>query len=196
MNTSSTLKWASNAALRAVTVRVSRQFRASPECIFDAWLDPDEARAFLFANTNGDVIHPEMDARVGGKFRVMNRRDGEDVEHTGEYIEIDRPHRLVFSLFVQKYAQADDRVMIELAPYERGSLLVLTHELSLHNASERSRIESGWTATLDALAVVLSELVQRAPVGSFEAEAPTKRTGSYRVYEHATAANSGTRAAR
>ena len=166
MDTSSTLKWASNAALRAVTVRMSRQFTAPPECIFDAWLDPEDARAFLFANRNRDVIHPEIDARVGGKFRIMNRHDGEDVEHTGEYIEIDRPHRLVFSLFVQKYAQADDRVMIELAPYERGSLLVLTHELSLHSASERSRIVSGWTTTLDGLAVVLSELVQRAPVAS------------------------------
>jgi uncharacterized protein YndB with AHSA1/START domain len=80
-----------------------------------------------------------------------------EVEYSGEYLEIDRPQRLVFSLFVEKYAQWDDRVIVELAPVAGQSLLVLTHELSLPNPVQRSRVQRGWARILDGLAALSSE---------------------------------------
>jgi uncharacterized protein YndB with AHSA1/START domain len=93
----------------------------------------------------------EIDARVGGEFRIVRHRGREDVEYSGECLEIHRPYRLVFSLFVDKYAQRDDRVIVELAPVAERSLLVLTHELSLPNPAQRSRIQRGWALVLDRL---------------------------------------------
>ena len=157
MNLSSTIERTPSPTLRAVSVRVSRQVRAAPKRIFDAWLNADEVRTFLFVGRIGDAISSEIDARVGGGFRIVRHWDGEDVEYSGEYLEIDRPHRLVFSLFVEKYAQRDDRVIVELAPVEEQSLIVLTHEFSLRNPTERSRIERGWARVLDVLAALCSE---------------------------------------
>ena len=137
--------------LRAASVRVSRQLRALPERIFDAWLDAAEARAVLLAGGIGHVIEAEIDARVGGGFRIVGQRQGEDVEYSGEYLEIVRPQRLVFSLFVEKYAQFDDRVIVELAPIAGQSLLVLTHELSLPHPLQRSRVQRGWARVLNGL---------------------------------------------
>jgi uncharacterized protein YndB with AHSA1/START domain len=151
MNLSSAIERTLDPTLRAASVRLSRQVSAAPERIFDAWLDPEEARTFLFAGPSEDAIHCEIDARVGGGFRIVQRSGGEEVEYAGEYLEIDRPQRLVFSLFVEKYAQHDDRVIVELAPVAKQSLLVLTHELSLPNPAERSRIQRGWTVVLDRL---------------------------------------------
>ncbi len=151
MNLSSSIERTLGPTLRAVSVRVSRQVRAAPKRIFDAWLSADEARTFLFAGRLGDTISAEIDARVGGRFRIVRHWDGQDVEYSGEYLEIDRPHRLVFSLFVEKYAQRDDRVIVELAPVEEQSLIVLTHEFSLRDPTERSRIERGWLTVVDAL---------------------------------------------
>src|SRR5262249_39504198 len=66
-----------------VTVRVTHRFTASPERVFDAWLDPAKAAKFLFATPTGRMVRAEIDPRVGGTFAFVDRRDGEDVEHTG-----------------------------------------------------------------------------------------------------------------
>lgn len=155
MNLSSAIERAPGPTLRAASVRVSRQVGAVPERIFDAWLDAGQARTFLFADRVWDAISAKIDARVGGGFSVVRRRDGEDVEYSGQYLEIDRPYRLVFSLFVEKHSLHDDRVMVELAPVAGQSLLVLTHELSLPDPIERSRIRREWARVLDRLAALL-----------------------------------------
>jgi uncharacterized protein YndB with AHSA1/START domain len=151
MNLSSTIERSLSPTLRAASVRVSRGVGAAPERIFDAWLDAEQARTFLFAGRIGDAVSSEIDARVGGSFRIVRHRIGEDVEYSGEYLEIDRPQRLVFSLFVEKYAQRDDRVIVELAPVAQQSLLVVTHELSLPDPTERSRVQRDWALALDRL---------------------------------------------
>ena len=155
MNLSSAIERAPSPTLRAASVRVSRQLRVAPQRIFDAWLDAGQARAFLFADRTWGAISSQIDARAGGEFRIVRQREGEDIEYSGQYLEIDRPHRLVFSLFVEKYAQRDDRVIVELAPVAGQSLLVLTHELSLPDPAERSRVRRAWARVLDRLAALL-----------------------------------------
>lgn len=151
MNLSSAVGRTLSPTLRAASVRVSRQVRAAPERIFDTLLDAGAARSFLLAGRIGEVMSAQFDARVGGGFRIVLRRDGEDVEYSGEYLEIDRPQRLVFSLFVERYGQQDDRVIVEVAPVAEQSLLVLTHELSLPDPGERSRVQEEWATILDGL---------------------------------------------
>lgn len=139
----------------AVTARVTRRFNASAERVFDAWLDPAKAGKFLFATATGQMVRVEIDARVGGKFVFVDRRDGEDVPHTGEYLEIDRPRRLVFSLAVEKYAQDIDRVAIDIVPLASGCELTLTHEMGPAWAEHRDRIQAGWGEILEGLAITL-----------------------------------------
>jgi len=167
MNLSSTIGRSLSPTLRAASVRISRQVSAAPERIFDAWLNAEEARSFLFAGRARDAVSSQIDARVGGRFRIVRHCGGEDVEYCGEYLEIDRPYQLVFSLFVEKYAQRDDRVIIELAPVAKQSLLVLTHELSLPDPAERSRIQREWAIVLDRLgALCTAGGVTRAAISS------------------------------
>jgi uncharacterized protein YndB with AHSA1/START domain len=136
-----------------VTVQVSRRFEASAERVFDAWLDPERASKWLFAAPNGRMVRVEIDARVGGKFNFTDRRDGEDVEHVGEYIEIDRPRRLVFTFAVPKYSTVVTRVTIDIVPLASGCELTLTHDGVLPEYVEGGK--AGWTMILDGLAATL-----------------------------------------
>jgi len=137
-----------------VTVRITRSFDASPEEVFDAWLDPKKAKKFLFATPSGQMVRAEIDARVGGRFVFVDRRDGEEVEHTGEYLEIDRPRRLVFTFGVPQYTSEFTKVIIEITARSKGCDLVLIHEGVWEDYATRT--ESGWNMILDELNTTLS----------------------------------------
>ena len=139
-------------ASKRVEVRVTRRFDASAERVFDAFLDPAKARQFFFTAPGGHIVRAEIDARVGGAFRFVDRRAGEDIEHIGEYLEIDRPRRLVFRFAVPKYDATNTRVTIEIAALSAGCELTLTHELSPAWADQKDQTVQGWTMILDGLA--------------------------------------------
>lgn len=131
------------------TIQVRHTFSASPERVFDAWLDPAKAGQFLFATPTGQMVKAEIDARVGGRFLFVDRRDGTDVEHTGEYLEVDRPRGLVFSFGVPQFSPEFTRVTVEIKPQGKGCVLILTHEGVLPDYQERT--QAGWGMILDGL---------------------------------------------
>jgi uncharacterized protein YndB with AHSA1/START domain len=137
----------------APTVRVTRRFAAPPERVFDAWLNVDQARRFFFATAAGQIVRAEIDPRVGGRFVFTDRRGDADAEHVGEYLEIDRPRRLVFR-FSAGGTDAT-RVSIDITPLADGCELTLTHEMHPDWADYRDRTEAGWTKMLDGLAAVV-----------------------------------------
>jgi uncharacterized protein YndB with AHSA1/START domain len=137
------------------SVRVTRRFTASAERVFDAWLDAEKVGRWLFATPTGEMVRVEIDTRVGGRFTIVERREGEEVEHTGEYLEIDRPRLLVFTFSVPRYSNVETLVTVEIVPVETGCELTLLHERVL--PEYRDRTESGWSGILDALAGTLAE---------------------------------------
>jgi uncharacterized protein YndB with AHSA1/START domain len=138
-----------------INVRIARRFAASPRQVFEAWLNPEKARQFLFATPSGQIVRADIDPRVGGSFIFVDRRDGEEIEHTGKYLEIDRPQLLVFTLSVGKYSSNEGRVIIEIVPLESGCELTLTHVGVQMEYAERT--EAGWVDILGALAWTLGE---------------------------------------
>ena len=133
-------------------VRVTRRIAAPTEAVFEAWLDPETAGRWLFATPDGEMVRVDIDPRVGGRYEIVERRNGEDVLHTGVYEEIDRPRRLAFTLQVPKYAQNSDRVAIDVAPSDDGSELTLTQGVSAGAPASPEQIERGWAIVLAALA--------------------------------------------
>jgi uncharacterized protein YndB with AHSA1/START domain len=140
-----------------VVVRVTRRFAASAERVFDAFLDPDKAGRFMFTTPATRIVRAEVDARVGGRYLFVDRREEGDAEHFGEYLEIDRPRRLVFSFSVDRESNEADRVAIDIIPLETGCELTLTHEMKPEWADYADRTEQGWTGIIDGLARMLGE---------------------------------------
>ena len=137
----------------SATVQVRRRFTQSAERVFDAFLDPAKAGKFMFATPEGRMMRVEIDPRVGGSYVFVERRDGKDVEHRCTFVEIARPHRIVFDFIVLPDAKVSTRVSIEIEPLDSGCEVVLTHTGVL--PEYKSRTESGWSAILERLSGVL-----------------------------------------
>jgi uncharacterized protein YndB with AHSA1/START domain len=139
-------------------VRVNHHFNASPERVFDAWLDPQTTAKWLFATPTGVTTRVEIDARAGGHWIIVDRRDGEDVEHSGKYIEIDRPRKLVFTFSVPKYSALITEVTVEIEPSESGCDLTLTQTNVPDDYLGRN--EEGWTGILVGLSEYLAQYIE------------------------------------
>lgn len=135
-----------------VIVRISRRFDASPERVFDAWLDPATVGRWLFATPGGQMQRVAIDARVGGGFAIAEQRPQGLAEHFGRYLEIDRPHRLVFLFSDEESVKSGDRVSVEIVPVGNGCELTLTHAMAAEFAEYAARTETGWGTVLDSLA--------------------------------------------
>jgi uncharacterized protein YndB with AHSA1/START domain len=131
------------------TLQVTRAFAFPPERVFDAWLDPSIASRFLFATPTGEVIRVKLDPRVGGTFNIVRRDNGDEIEHVGEYLVIDRPRRLVFTFAVPRFSTQFTQVAIDIAPTTGGCTLTLTHTGVLPEWAERT--QQGWGMILGTL---------------------------------------------
>lgn len=145
-----------------MTVVVTQTMVAAPEAAFDAWLDAAHAGAWLFATPTGRIVECAMDPRVGGALRIVDRRDGEDVLHTGTYLELERPARLVFEFGVPKYSDARDRVEVAIAPRAGGCTVTLTHTLTPGMEEWADSVRQGWTDILAGLAAELERAARAA----------------------------------
>jgi uncharacterized protein YndB with AHSA1/START domain len=135
-------------------IRVTSRFRAPPERVFNAWLDPAVAGKWLFATASRPMRHVRIDARVAGSFHIAEQRNGNGAGHTGEYVEIVPRRRLVFMLRAEEHPDVRTRVTVEIAPLKSGSELTLIHEnVPPEHANET---EGRWTGILYGLGLTLT----------------------------------------
>jgi uncharacterized protein YndB with AHSA1/START domain len=134
-------------------VRVTARLDASPAEAFDAWLEPAMASTWLFAMASRPIGRVEIDARVGGAYRFVDRHHGEHIEHTGVYVEIVPPRRLAFTLGMEHSPEVVTRVTAEIAPLKKGCTLTITHENV--PAEHAIRTENRWAGMLYGLGMRL-----------------------------------------
>jgi uncharacterized protein YndB with AHSA1/START domain len=141
----------------AATVRVTRRFDAAPQRVFDAWLTPEMIGRFMFGPQLRDeeVLRIEVDPRVGGAFSFLVRRQGQEIDHVGHYLAIERPRRLAFTWGIVGESEDESRVDIEITARDGGSELVLVHHMDPKWAEYADRVRTGWTTMCDALARAL-----------------------------------------
>jgi uncharacterized protein YndB with AHSA1/START domain len=137
---------------------VTKCFAASAERVFDAWLDPDWLARWMFGPNVRDerIVRLGLEPRVGGKFSFVVNRAGQEVDHVGEYLEIKRPQRLVFTWGTRDTLPETSRIIVEIAPLKDAGELTLTHEMGPKWAGFAEQAAGSWKKMLDALATALA----------------------------------------
>lgn len=131
-------------------LRLTRRFDAPPERLFDAWTDPKLAAGWLFTTPGSEAHTSEIDLKVGGRWEIVDRRGGVDYRAIGEYLEIERPRRLVFTFGMPQFADGFSRVTVEIAPDGAGAVMTLVQEAL--PAEAIPALEQGWREMFDQLA--------------------------------------------
>ena len=128
-----------------------RRLNASPEKVYAAWTDPEKIiRWFGRSDAKADSFRAEIDARVGGRFRVSFSTNDEYYEVGGVYREVVPNRRLVFSWAWHSTPERESLVTVSLKPDGDGTLLTLHHE-QLFDQAARDGHERGWIGALDKL---------------------------------------------
>jgi uncharacterized protein YndB with AHSA1/START domain len=132
-----------------------RRIAARPSIVFEA-MTTAEGVAAWFGPDDLPVVRAEMDARIGGTYRVHFRTvDGRDHEARGEFLEVVPPRRIVMSWSWAVGGELDERgrisrVEIDLTPIGDGTELTFTHADLASEVSQKSHA-GGWGRALEKL---------------------------------------------
>ena len=135
------------------TVRFHRVLRAPPERIYRAFLDPDAMAKWLPPQGFTCTVH-QMDARVGGKFRMKftNFSTGNSHSFGGEYLEL-KPD--AFISYTDKFDDpnlpGEMKVEVALKKTFVGAEVEIT-QAGIPDVIPTEACYLGWQESLDQLA--------------------------------------------
>ncbi len=136
-----------------LTLTTTRVMKATPEAIFNAWLDPEMLAKFMQPMDGMSVPEASADPVEGGRFDILMRAGENDMPHHGFYKKIVPHSELVFSW--NSHASIDGNlVTLKLSPKGDGTKVELTH-VKFPDEQARDSHLGGWTAILAKLDEVL-----------------------------------------
>ena len=142
------------------SLQITRNYSASPEAVFQAWTDPKALMQWFAPSDSFTTPLAEVNLSVGGSYRIqMKDPSGEMHIVGGEYREICRPDRLVFTWAWEAGGSCDGDteiqisetlVTVEFHQTETGTELRLMHK-KLSTEESRAKHEEGWAGCLTRL---------------------------------------------
>ena len=139
-----------------ITLQVKRTFRAPRAQVFRAWTDRAELARWFAPSAEYTTVVPELELRVGGRYRVEMHHKGGNVHRVfGTYQEIKPPEKIVFTWrWDGDMSQEDSVVTIEFHDLGNSTEVTLAHE-RLPSTEERDKHAHGWNGCMDQLAGIL-----------------------------------------
>lgn len=96
-------------------IRMTRVFDAPPALVFEVMSQPEHVREWWGRLGDGySVPVCEIDLRVGGKWKFVNRHPKGEAVFYGEYLEIEAPVRLVYTEIFADFPDSPSTVTSEL----------------------------------------------------------------------------------
>ncbi|MGA2058121.1 MAG: SRPBCC domain-containing protein [Bradyrhizobium sp.] len=143
---------------RRPSLTITRRLRASPQKVYAAWTKPENLiQWFAAAQAKPGSIGADLDARVGGRYRISftDEKSGEYHEAGGVYREVVPDQRLKFTWAWHSTPERESLVTVELKGDALGTLMIFTHAQFADQAACDNH-ERGWSKFFDTLEQVVA----------------------------------------
>ena len=145
-------------------IRMTRLFDAPPRLVFEAMSKPEHIRRWWGGLGEGySVPVCEVDLRVGGKWRFVNKHPSGEAEFYGEYRVIDPPQRIVFTEIYAPFPDAGSEVTATLTEEQgktRMSVSCIYPSREVRDRVLQTGMEKGAALSYDRLDEVALELAR------------------------------------
>ena len=136
-------------------LRIVHRFNVTPEVVFDAFTKPEAMRVWWTDQTTFDI-----DLRVGGQWTIIRREGKTTYTATGEYLEVEWPHKIRYTYAMPQFSPNSDIISIEITADEKGGCVLtfletgedIAKELQELSPGSVSESEKGWQQGFDLMA--------------------------------------------
>lgn len=138
---------------------LTRRFEVEPEAVFDAWVTPASfAHWWGGPHVEIPLDSVTMDARPGGTWTATMVVGGgiPDFHFRGEYVEVDRPNRLVFTM-TDEPGDERELLTVELEPTGDGTELWFSQTGGHLSADEYDAMRVGLGVAFESLRELLED---------------------------------------
>lgn len=147
-----------------IEILITREFDAPAELVFDVWTTPEHVRNWWGWETDPMTVC-EIDLRIGGGYRFVSGEGEREVAFRGEFIEVERPHRLVSTEIYEPYPDNPGLNTLTLTESDGVTtmrLLSRYESKATRDAVIASGMESGLQHSLDRIDRVLVSVQESA----------------------------------
>ena len=137
-----------------LTVNITKVVRAPITTVFDAWLDPEMLAQFMRPSPAMALSPTTNEAVVDGKFEILMQVGEQTIPHSGQYLEIERPNKLVFT-WISPASTDDSVVTLSFKTVEQGHTELNLSHVRFIDEERRSDHEGGWGRIIDCLIELL-----------------------------------------
>lgn len=136
------------------SLRIVRRFDVPPGVVFSAFTKLESMKVWWDENTSFDI-----NLVVGGRWTIIRKEGEATYTATGEYLEIEQPHRLKYTYAMPQFSPNSDTISIEIVSTDTGCIVTfvqsgkdIANELREITPGSISDSEAGWQQGFDLMA--------------------------------------------
>ena len=148
-------------APRAAVAIVRQRLPAPPEVVYDEWTDPDKLAEWMCPRP-ARCLNVQADPRIGGAVRFDIEDAGQIFWVSGNYLTLDRPHRLAFTWSCSTWPDPTIQsvVTVTIEPDGADASIMTIEHTRLPPALIQQHAD-GWATIAVQLAAALAQAAHR-----------------------------------
>jgi uncharacterized protein YndB with AHSA1/START domain len=141
-------------------IAITRTFDAPRELVWETFTRPEHMARWWGPRRDTTIVH-ELDARVGGKWRIGHRgAKGEAHEFFGEFLELKAPEQMVLTFAFQSFPPVTETFLFsDLGGRTKLEAVMRFNSVASRDGMAASGMEGGARESYERLDQLLADLV-------------------------------------